>query len=125
MKINDQGIVFKSHKTGKVEQISKSDFKEINWQRLPTNYSIRAMLNNGGIFRFMGFAESDFNKLELFIKKNFELDLIPKEMSLKGWNWGTANFIGSLLSFDVDDKTSKFFKSFFSRLFISFFLYLL
>lgn len=29
-----------------------------------------------------------------------------KEMSLKGWNWGTAKFSGSLLSFDVGSHTA-------------------
>lgn len=27
--------------------------------------------------------------------------MLEKEISLKGWNWGTANFIGSVLSFNV------------------------
>lgn len=29
-----------------------------------------------------------------------------KEMSVKGWNWGTAKFSGSLLSFDVGRDTA-------------------
>lgn len=27
--------------------------------------------------------------------------MLEKELSLKGWNWGTAKFNGSVLSFDV------------------------
>ena len=29
-----------------------------------------------------------------------------KELSLKGWNWGTAKFSGSLLNFEVSNHTA-------------------
>lgn len=32
--------------------------------------------------------------------------MLEKELSLKGWNWGTAKFNGSVLSFDVGHHTS-------------------
>lgn len=32
--------------------------------------------------------------------------MLEKELSLKGWNWGTAKFNGSVLSFDVGSNTA-------------------
>ena len=32
--------------------------------------------------------------------------MLEKQLSLKGWNWGTARFEGSVLSFDVDQHTA-------------------
>lgn len=32
--------------------------------------------------------------------------MLEKELSLKGWNWGTAKFYGSVLSFDVGHHTA-------------------
>lgn len=32
--------------------------------------------------------------------------MLEKELSLKGWNWGTAKFNGSVLSFDVGNHTA-------------------
>lgn len=32
--------------------------------------------------------------------------MLEKELSLKGWNWGTARFNGSVLSFDVGHHTA-------------------
>lgn len=29
--------------------------------------------------------------------------MLEKELSLKGWNWGTAKFLGSVLSFEVNN----------------------
>ncbi|XP_053210278.1 FACT complex subunit Ssrp1-like [Panonychus citri] len=106
MKICNQSIIFKSQKTGKVEHFLKGDVDEIDWQRLPTNYSLRVALNNGSLFRFMGFQENDYDKLRKSIETNLDLSLNPKELCLKGWNWGTANFKGTVLSFDIDDKPS-------------------
>lgn len=41
-----------------------------------------------------------------FFSSNYKRDLQEKEMSLKGWNWGTAKFNGSLLSFDIGSHTA-------------------
>lgn len=32
--------------------------------------------------------------------------MLEKELSLKGWNWGTAKFLGSVLSFDIGSLTA-------------------
>lgn len=32
--------------------------------------------------------------------------MLEKELSLKGWNWGTAKFNGSVLSFNVGTNTA-------------------
>lgn len=32
--------------------------------------------------------------------------MLEKELSLRGWNWGTAKFNRSLFSFDVGDRTA-------------------
>lgn len=32
--------------------------------------------------------------------------MLEKELSLKGWNWGTAKFNGAVLSFNVGSKTA-------------------
>jgi len=32
--------------------------------------------------------------------------MLEKELSVKGWNWGRADFLGSTLSFEVGNHTS-------------------
>lgn len=32
--------------------------------------------------------------------------MLEKELSLKGWNWGTAKFNGAVLSFNVGSNTA-------------------
>ena len=36
-----------------------------------------------------------------FFKSTYHLDMLDRELSVKGWNWGTAKFEGSVLGFEV------------------------
>ncbi|GBO27768.1 FACT complex subunit Ssrp1, partial [Araneus ventricosus] len=92
LKLTNQTIIFKSNKTGKVDQIQASEIESIKWQRLAATQGLRIFLQNGTLFRFGGFNENDNDKLGKFFQTNYEKELKTKEMCLKGWNWGTAKF---------------------------------
>lgn len=32
--------------------------------------------------------------------------MLEKELCVKGWNWGTAKFLGSVLNFEVNNLTA-------------------
>uniref|UniRef100_T1GQA6 FACT complex subunit SSRP1 n=1 Tax=Megaselia scalaris TaxID=36166 RepID=T1GQA6_MEGSC len=83
-----------NNKTGKVEQINASDIELVNFQRFVGTWGIRIFTTNGTLHRFSGFKDSETEK-----------DKVAK-LCLKGWNWGTAKFNGSVLSLDVDSKTT-------------------
>ncbi|XP_050293828.1 FACT complex subunit Ssrp1 [Anthonomus grandis grandis] len=106
LKMTDQNIVFKNSKTGKVDQIPSSDFSAVNFQNFAGTWGIRLFLKNGTLYRYVGFRESDKEKIAKFFKNSYKIDMLEKELSYKGWNWGTAKFEGSVLSFDVGDKTA-------------------
>uniref|UniRef100_A0A1B6EEE8 FACT complex subunit SSRP1 n=1 Tax=Clastoptera arizonana TaxID=38151 RepID=A0A1B6EEE8_9HEMI len=105
LKLTEQNIIFKNIKTGKVEQIQADDLEFVNWQKLVGNWGLRIFLKNGTLHRFTGFKESDQDKLAKYFKNKYSLDMLEKELSVKGWNWGTAKFAGSVLSFDVGNLT--------------------
>ncbi|XP_058053810.1 FACT complex subunit Ssrp1 [Anopheles bellator] len=105
LKMTDTAIVFKSDKTGKVEQINAGDIELLNYQRFVGSYGLRVFLKNGSLHRFLGFS-GDEAKIADFVKKNYKLDMLEKELSMRGWNWGTVQFKGAVLSFDVENKTS-------------------
>lgn len=46
-------------------------------------------------------------RLAKFFTQTYGKDMLDRELSVKGWNWGTANFNGSALSFEVG-KTDAF-----------------
>ncbi|XP_046830309.1 FACT complex subunit Ssrp1 [Vespa velutina] len=106
LKLTDQHIIFKNQKTGKVEQISASDMEMVNYQKFIGTWGLRIFLKNGTLHRFRGFKEGDQEKIAKFFSVNYKKDMLEKELSLKGWNWGTAKFNGSVLSFDVGNHTA-------------------
>nr|CAG4650014.1 EOG090X02Z1 [Sida crystallina] len=106
LKLTDQTIVFKNSKTGKVEQINSSDIELVNWQRISGNWGIRIFLRNGALHRFGGFKDSDQDKLAKFFLHNYKKDMLEKELSVKGWNWGRADFQGSTVAFEVGHHTA-------------------
>ncbi|KAL1498349.1 hypothetical protein ABEB36_009162 [Hypothenemus hampei] len=106
LKMTDQNIIFKNSKTGKVEQISAADFEVVNFQNFAGTWGIRVFLKNGSLYRYAGFKESDKEKIAKFFSNTYKIDMLEKEMSLKGWNWGTAKFSGSVLSFDIGEKSA-------------------
>lgn len=106
LKMTNQGVVFKNSKTGKVEQVQGSDMESISWQRLGAGYGLRIMMKTGGMYRFGGFQDDEQERLAKFFQHHFELPLASRELCLKGWNWGTARFEGSVLSFDVDKNSA-------------------
>ena len=36
-----------------------------------------------------------------FFTQTYDKDMLDRELSVKGWNWGTANFNGNSLAFEV------------------------
>uniref|UniRef100_G3MKK5 FACT complex subunit SSRP1 n=1 Tax=Amblyomma maculatum TaxID=34609 RepID=G3MKK5_AMBMU len=106
LKMTNQGVVFKNSKTGKVEQVQGSEMESISWQRLGAGYGLRIMMKTGGMYRFGGFQDDEQERLAKFFQHHFEMPLTTRELCLKGWNWGTARFEGSVLSFDVDKNSA-------------------
>jgi structure-specific recognition protein 1 len=58
-------------------------------------------LKSGALHRFGGFKETDKDKVAKFFTQRYNCSLLERELSLKGWNWGTAKFKGSVLTFDI------------------------
>jgi len=126
LKLTDQSIVFKNSKTGKVEQISANDIELVNWQRLSGAWGLRVFLRSGALHRYGGFKDSvrpvdyillaliaqflfivqDQDKLAKFFLNTYKKDMLEKELSVKGWNWGRADFNGSSMAFSVGSHTA-------------------
>jgi len=104
LKLSEEGITYRNSKTGKVETIKSESLEVLNWQRLAGGWGVRMFTENGDLYRFGGFKESDHSKLEKFFKQTMKKTMTEKEFSVRGWNYGAAKFEGSVLSFDVEGK---------------------
>lgn len=105
MKLTNESLIWKSDKTGKVEEIKSDEIEMANYQKFVGHFGLRLFLKNGTLHRFQGFKE-DEKKLAEFFKKHYKLDMLEKELSMRGWNYGTVRFNGGVLSFDIGEKTA-------------------
>jgi len=101
LKITDEKVVFNHTKSGRKDTIKGSDIELVNWQRLAGVWGIRMFTKDGSLHRFAGFKEPERERIAKHFSDNFNLDMLDRELSVKGWNWGTANFNGSVLNFEV------------------------
>lgn len=101
LKITDEKVVFVHSKSGRKDTLKGADIEMVNWQRLAGVWGIRMFTKDGALHRFAGFKEPERERIAKHFNTNFSLDMLDRELSVKGWNWGVANFNGSVLNFEV------------------------
>uniref|UniRef100_A0A7N8YAQ7 FACT complex subunit SSRP1 n=1 Tax=Mastacembelus armatus TaxID=205130 RepID=A0A7N8YAQ7_9TELE len=106
LRFSKQNVVYKSSKTGKVDNIPAGELNLAQWRRVCLGHGIKLGTSTGHIYKYDGFRDTDFEKISEFFKANYKVELTEKDMCVKGWNWGTAKFSGPLLSFDINDSTA-------------------
>jgi structure-specific recognition protein 1 len=105
LKLTNDTIIWKSDKTGKVEEVTADNIETANYQRFVGHFGLRIFMKTGSLYRFTGFKE-DEKKLAEFFKKHYNLEMLEKELSMRGWNWGTVHFSGDVLSFNINEKSA-------------------
>lgn len=106
LKIQPSAITFKNRKTSKAEQIQSEDIENTYWMKRAKGNCFKLVLKNGNTYRFDGFSENDYPKLEEFTRRVLKKPIEKNELCVKGWNWGKANFSGDSLNFESDGKTA-------------------
>jgi structure-specific recognition protein 1 len=53
---------------------------------------------------FSPFDLQEFEKLSDFFKTHYRLELMEKDLCVKGWNWGTVKFGGEWASLRFGEK---------------------
>lgn len=89
-----------------MDQLNSGDIEVVNFQRFVGSFGLRIFTKNGTLVRFMGLKPGEEEKLAPFFKKHYQQEVLEKELSLRGWNWGTVHFNGSVLSMDCEKKSS-------------------
>ncbi|XP_074643188.1 FACT complex subunit SSRP1-like [Tubulanus polymorphus] len=102
LKLQSSNVVFKNIKTGRVDQFVAADIDDVNWIVRARGFCLKFKLQNGSIHRYDGMKDTEFEKLSTFIRANYGATLEKKDVSVKGWNWGVADFIGTSVEFNVN-----------------------
>lgn len=74
------------------------------WSRAARGYEVRIVTKNKGALQLDGFDVEEFNSIKTSFRNNFAVTLETKEHSLRGWNWGKADFGRAEMSFNVAGK---------------------
>uniref|UniRef100_A0A4W4E4I9 FACT complex subunit SSRP1 n=1 Tax=Electrophorus electricus TaxID=8005 RepID=A0A4W4E4I9_ELEEL len=92
LRFSKQTVVYKNSKTGKVDSISVPELAHAQWRRVCLGHGIKLSTSAGHVYKYDGFKDTDFEKISEYFKANYKVELIEKDMCVKGWNWGTAKF---------------------------------
>lgn len=103
-----QQIIFKNLKTGKPMTVPADQIASISWQRFASGQGIRLLMKNDNLHRFDGLRQTDQEKVKQYIERHYKLELQTKDLSLKGFNWGSTQFEGEALSFNIDGSGTAF-----------------
>lgn len=101
LKLTDEKVIFQHSKSGKKDSIKAADIELVNWQRIAGVWGIRVFTKNGDLHRIAGFKEAERDRVAKHFSSNYNLEMLDRELSVKGWNWGSASFNGSVLNFEV------------------------
>ncbi|KAG6878509.1 hypothetical protein C0993_005439 [Termitomyces sp. T159_Od127] len=104
------GMAWKGMDSEGVVAIPANHIDWAQWIRVARNFQLRIGLKDDKrehrTEKFDGFLREDHDKIASLLKNHFGKTLETKEISLKGWNWGTTDFQGNNLAFLVSDKTA-------------------
>uniref|UniRef100_A0A8C4WUS9 FACT complex subunit SSRP1 n=1 Tax=Eptatretus burgeri TaxID=7764 RepID=A0A8C4WUS9_EPTBU len=106
LKLSSQGVLFKSARTGRVENVPGADLAAGSWRRVARGHGLLLRTRSGVVHKFDGFREGEFEKLANFFKNTYGMELVERENCVKGWNWGTVNFTGQLMTFSIGDQSA-------------------
>ncbi|KAJ1540433.1 FACT complex subunit [Cladochytrium tenue] len=104
LRLADLGVGFQEAVSKKALTMAPKDIKRASWQRCARGYELRIETSNGLVHRFDGFQTESFDLLADLMERYYGVTLEPKEVSLRGYNWGKADFRGSTLNFQVQNR---------------------
>ncbi|KAJ1303350.1 hypothetical protein OPQ81_011545 [Rhizoctonia solani] len=101
------GIAWKALESEESIMIQAADIKYCQWLRVARNFQLRLILKeNRRRETFDGFLREDHDKVSQLVNQHYKTQLETKEISVKGWNWGSTDVQGSDLAFIVSNRTA-------------------
>ncbi|KAK0629838.1 POB3-like protein [Bombardia bombarda] len=102
----ENGLGWKPAGGGDAFTLDQSNIGGAQWSRAAKGYEVKILQRNSGITQLDGFQQEDYERLSKIFKNWYSTNLENKEHSLRGWNWGKAEFGKAELSFNVQNRPS-------------------
>ena len=104
MKLQSNALSFKNRRTAKTEQVPNNDIENVYWLKRAKGHCLNVTCKNGASYKFDGFQENDYQKIDDFTMKYMKKSLEKRDLSIKGWNWGKPSFHGDSMVFEAEGK---------------------
>ncbi len=78
-------MTFKNRSTSKTEKIENGEIDKLQWLKRAKGHCLNVITKKGNTFKFDGFQESDYQKLDDFSSKYLKRSVEKKDMSIKGY----------------------------------------
>eukprot|EP00842_Homolaphlyctis_polyrhiza_P005154 jgi/Hompol1/563/HPOL_003764-RA len=103
-KLSEAGVGWKNSRTGEIVTVSASDIRSLLWMRVARDHQLRLTKRDSSVLMFDGFPKDAFDQLAAHAKQSYGVTLESRETSVRGYNWGQAEFRSKFLSFNVGNK---------------------
>ncbi|CAN8097198.1 unnamed protein product [Discula destructiva] len=105
-RFSEAGLGWKPAGGGEAVTLEASNIAAAHWSRASKGYEVKILLRNSDVIQLDGFQEEDHERLTRLFKNWYSLALETKDHSLRGWNWGKAEFTKAELTFNVQNRPS-------------------
>jgi structure-specific recognition protein 1 len=100
----DSGLGWKPSGDGRTFTLDRDQILQGHWSRGARGYEVKVYTRSSGVIQLDGFHEEDYERLAKIFKNWYGSSLENKEHSLRGWNWGKAEFGKAELVFNVQNR---------------------
>ncbi|ERT01469.1 FACT complex subunit pob-3 [Sporothrix schenckii ATCC 58251] len=100
----ENGLGWKPAGGGEAFTLDQSNIGGAQWSRAAKGYEVKIHQRNSGILQLDGFQQEDYERLNKIFKNWYSHNLENREHSVRGWNWGKAEFSKAELVFNVQNR---------------------
>ncbi|KAG8161630.1 hypothetical protein KVR01_008617 [Diaporthe batatas] len=103
-RFSDAGLGWKPAGGGDAVTLESSNIAGAHWSRASKGYEVKILQRNSEVMQLDGFQQEDHERLTRIFKNWYGHALDTKDHSLRGWNWGKAEFTKGELTFSVQNR---------------------
>ncbi|KAL1871293.1 hypothetical protein VTK73DRAFT_2161 [Phialemonium thermophilum] len=100
----ENGLGWKPAGGGEAFTLDQSNIGGAQWSRAAKGYEVKILQRNSGVIQLDGFQQEDYERLSKIFRNWYSTNLENKEHSVRGWNWGKAEFGKAELAFNVQNR---------------------
>lgn len=100
------GFGWKPSHGGETFTLDGAQIGHAQWSRAARGYELKILDRTSRVIQLQGFQQDDYERLAKLFKNWYSANLESKEHSLRGWNWGKAEFAKAELMFNVQNRPS-------------------